>query len=95
MPGQAWFRNDGYEEKPESRAFIQWKGTDVCMDIFCSCGTSSHLDGFFAYYVQCPKCGQIYENPHTVSLLPIAEHELPENACMVKVGDDFEGGVGS
>lgn len=24
--------------------FIQWKGTDVCMDVYCKCGYHSHID---------------------------------------------------
>ena len=40
--------------------FIQWKGTEVCLDIHCQCGTHSHIDDAFTYYVQCPTCGAIY-----------------------------------
>lgn len=25
---------------------IQWKGTDICADIHCQCGTYSHVDGY-------------------------------------------------
>jgi hypothetical protein len=41
--------------------FIQWKGTHVCLDFYCPCGHSGHLDADFAYFVRCPKCGTIYE----------------------------------
>jgi len=41
--------------------FIQWKGTDLCMDFHCECGTHNHYDGYFAYYVRCAGCGQVYE----------------------------------
>lgn len=41
-------------------AFIQWKGTDVCMDTYCKCGHSSHVDGEFVYMWRCPKCGTTY-----------------------------------
>ena len=41
--------------------FIQWKGTDLCMDFHCECGEHNHYDGFFAYYVKCAGCGQVYE----------------------------------
>lgn len=40
--------------------WVQWKGTDVCMDIHCKCGCHSHIDAEFAYNVKCPKCGTIY-----------------------------------
>ena len=52
-----------YEGKPHG--WIQWKGTDVCMDVFCKCDYSLHIDSWFAYYIKCPKCGTVYQcNPH-------------------------------
>lgn len=42
-------------------AFIQWKGTDVCMDCRCLCGQSFHVDGYFAYAVRCEHRGREYE----------------------------------
>jgi len=45
----------------EENNFIQWKGTDVCMDFHCECGEHNHYDGFFAHYVRCAGCGQVYE----------------------------------
>lgn len=47
---------------------IQRKGTDVCMDIYCSCGQQSHFDGMFAYAVKCPACGAVYDLPAGFSL---------------------------
>lgn len=44
-------------------AFIQWKGTDVCMDFHCKCGAHCHFDGDFAYVVKCPHCEAIWEMP--------------------------------
>lgn len=43
-----------------AHAWVQWKGTDACMDLHCPCGTHSHLDAMFAYYVSCPVCGAVY-----------------------------------
>lgn len=43
------------------RAFIQWKGTDVCMDCRCLCGETFHIDGYFAYAVRCEHCAREYE----------------------------------
>lgn len=40
--------------------FVQWKGTDVCMDIYCVCGVHGHFDGYFAYALKCPKCGTVF-----------------------------------
>ncbi len=35
--------------------FIQWKGTDICMDVYCKCGNQSHIDGYCAYYIKVTK----------------------------------------
>ena len=51
------------DESPH--AWIQWKGTDVCMDVRCPCGTSWHVDAWFCYHIKCPGCGKVYEcNPY-------------------------------
>lgn len=52
-----------YTKPAESEAgmFIQWKGTDVCLDFYCPCGSHCHFDGDFAYYLKCPDCGAVYE----------------------------------
>lgn len=41
--------------------WIQWKGTDVCIDIHCLCGKLTHFDGDFMYFIKCPYCNRIYE----------------------------------
>jgi hypothetical protein len=48
-------------QKPE--VFIQWKGTDACFDFACDCGAHYHFDGFFAYFVKCGSCGQVWQMP--------------------------------
>lgn len=57
--------SDGFGYKPgrAPEAFIQWKGTDVCMDFQCECGENSHFDGDFAYAVKCPKCLTVWQMP--------------------------------
>ena len=45
----------------EENNFIQWKGTDLCMDFHCECGEFNHYNGYFAYYVKCNGCGQVYQ----------------------------------
>jgi hypothetical protein len=53
---------DGY-------TFIQWKGTDVCMDVTCpKCGEHGHIDGEFVYAVQCDGCKTIWELGWSVGL---------------------------
>ena len=43
-----------------AHGWIQWKGTAVCMDIYCKCGESSHVDSDFCYNVKCGSCGRVY-----------------------------------
>ena len=42
-------------------SFIQWKGTDVCVDLYCKCGAHSHFDGLFLYHWQCPHCKAVWQ----------------------------------
>lgn len=49
---------------------IQWKGTDVCLDMYCDCGVDTHFDGYFASALECGECGKKYDNPN--------HHELEE-----------------
>lgn len=66
----AGYECTGFEENatgwPEPSAFIQWKGTDVCMDFHCECGAFCHFDGDFAYTVRCPHCKTVWEMPCVV-----------------------------
>jgi len=55
---EAWEIQDKREGQPHG--WIQWKGTDVCMDVYCICGEHSHVDGDFYYDLQCPSCKRIY-----------------------------------
>jgi hypothetical protein len=48
--------------------FIQWKGTNICMDFYCKCGYDNHYDGYFAYFVQCSKCSQIYKMAQSIEM---------------------------
>ena len=45
-------------EKAET--FIQWKGTEVCMDIWCECGAELHIDALSAYAFRCPSCNKTF-----------------------------------
>ena len=57
------FLDDHDAEDDGPQAFIQWKGTDVCLDLQCTCGEHWHFDGDFAYVLQCPTCGAKWEMP--------------------------------
>ena len=62
-------------------AWIQWKGTDVCMDIHCKCGEHSHIDASFAYHVKCPYCGTVYFCNGHIELIELEEE--PDH-CVVE-----------
>lgn len=55
---EAWDIQDIKSNEPHG--WIQWKGTDVCMDMYCKCGCHSHIDADFSYHVKCPECGTVY-----------------------------------
>lgn len=57
-----------YGEPAATTVFVQWKGTDVCLDFTCTCGFDGHFDGDFAYHLRCPQCEQVWEMPHTFRL---------------------------
>lgn len=76
------------EKTGAPHGWIQWKGTEVCMDFHCKCGAHGHLDAEFAYYVKCGACGQIYEMSGHVEAQPI--DAVPERSCepvLADVGD--------
>lgn len=56
-------------------AFIQWKGTDVCMDCWCICGENLHIHGDFAYAVKCHHCGRIFEMSAVVEMRELKDGE--------------------
>lgn len=58
----------GKVEISDPHIFIQWKGTDVCMDIYCLCGRHMHFDGDFCYSIKCMHCGRVYGMPSSISL---------------------------
>lgn len=56
----------GYGDPKNPNAFVQWKGTNVCMDFYCECGAQGHFDGYFAYTVKCQHCGTVWQMPHNL-----------------------------
>jgi hypothetical protein len=64
-------------------AWIQWKGTEVCMDMHCTCGASDHIDADFAYFYRCSGCRKVYSVGANVRL-----HELTaEEVALVESGE--------
>jgi len=70
------------EEKHEGKphGWVQWKGTDVCMDIYCECGHHSHIDAEFAYFVECPECGAVYSCNGHIEFIKLSEKP---DSCVV------------
>jgi len=67
---------------PRPNAFIQWKGTDVCMDCYCLCGDQFHIDADFAYAVKCPHCSRVYEMSAMIEMRQIKEEDW--EGCEIK-----------
>lgn len=66
--------------------WIQWKGTDVCIDLHCKCGEHFHYDGDFLYSVKCPKCKTCYALDGHIELIEIEEE--PKNIKTPKADND-------
>ncbi len=86
----------GFDVTEEPRAFIQWKGTDVCMDFHCKCGAHCHFDGYFAYVVQCPHCMTKWEMPFNLfprKVVPGSHGEKchADRAKMMEPDEEMEG----
>lgn len=72
----------------DRQTYIQWKGTDVCMDFYCpKCGEHSHFDGGFAYNIRCPSCMTYFEMGDQVTV-----KELPgkPDGCLLLSPDEDE-----
>lgn len=63
-----------------STGWIQWKGTDVCIDLHCVCGHHGHFDGDFFYFFECPSCHRKYAVGQNINLIPLNEGHIKEIA---------------
>lgn len=66
----------------EPETFIQWKGTDVCLDFHCPCGHHSHWDCDFLYSLRCPKCRKIWRLGSAVQAVEVSEAEQTVLGCL-------------
>ena len=74
----------------DDQCFIQWKGTDICMDWTCpTCGERQHVDGYFCYALQCASCNQFCHVGTTVVLTPISE-DVGRSGSFCRGMDDDE-----
>ena len=69
----------------QARGWVQWKGTDVCIDVHCKCGKISHYDGEYMYNIKCPYCERVYfANPH-IQLIEVAEYDESSLKVAIKL----------
>lgn len=61
--------NECFDPIEETHVFIQYKGTDICLDFRCECGAVGHFDGDFAYALRCAECGETWGMPHDIQLV--------------------------
>lgn len=59
----------------DTHGWIQWQGTDVCMDVHCVCGERGHIDGEYVFLYSCPKCGRHYAVGHVVKLIELTKEQ--------------------
>lgn len=69
-------------------ANMQLKGTNICLDVYCVCGESTHVDGEFAHYVLCSKCQRLFEVSQDIKLVELtgeAKYKvIAEDSCIVE-----------
>ena len=75
-------------EGSDADMFIQWKGTDICMDFWCPCGAEMHFDGDFAYYVGCPACRTIYRMGTQVIVRKVEATDPGDSVKWMELDDD-------
>ena len=83
----------------EAHGWIQWKGTDVCVDMHCKCGHHGHFDGDFLYFYECPACHAKYAVGQNVKLIPLTEEQAKHvetghvgfKTCDVDAEQEFDG----
>ncbi len=55
--------------------WIQWKGTDACVDLHCACGAHGHVDAEFFYHYKCTACGRRYALGCHVPLIELTDEQ--------------------
>ena len=71
--------------------WIQWKGTNVCMDVHCVCGAHAHVDTDFCYFLRCDHCSRVYRvecNLPLHELSPEAAAYLERSASLIREARD-------
>jgi hypothetical protein len=60
--------------------YIQWKGTDACLDLHCKCGQHDHIDADFTYYWECSACKTVYALSSFIRVVEMS----PEQAAFLR-----------
>jgi hypothetical protein len=81
----AWVIEEKLKDIPHG--WIQWKGTNVCMDVYCKCGSQFHIDADFAYHVKCPHCGTVYSCNGHIELVELEQE--PDTCVVTEETNDF------
>ena len=61
---------------PIPRGWLQWKGTNACLDVYCRCGQQCHVDSDFLYFLECCHCHRIYMVNAHVELIELTPPEV-------------------
>ena len=81
-----------------AHGWVQWKGTQVCMDTYCLCGHHGHVDVDFFYRYACPKCHRKYAVGQNIKLIEMTPELLKLEAAQPGGAHDYysdalEGGI--
>lgn len=84
------FDKERHKDGPEG--FIQWKGTNACLDLHCKCGHHGHVDDSFVYYYECPKCKTLFALSSRIELIELDEwnsqYVKKERSTVIKTSED-------
>lgn len=60
----------------ENTGWIQWKGTQACIDLYCKCGFHGHVDSdMFFYRAFCPACNRQFLVGQNIKLIELTPEE--------------------
>lgn len=68
-----------------THTFLQWQGTNVCMDFYCKCGDTMHFDNYSLFFVQCSACKTKYIMSTYVRAIEVPPHldeEASNSPCL-------------
>jgi len=75
---------DPYPENG-THTFVQWQGTNVCMDFHCKCGMHMHFDTDFLFFVQCCGCNTKYimsSYVRAIEVPPELDEQVSKESCL-------------